>query len=70
MKQRTDRNNSKHIDNQKATCYYCGNEVEGSILKHVKEKYPARSTECYKCEKTGYFACQCKNTKTLENKRL
>ena len=24
-----------------------------SLLKHVKEKYPARSTECYKFEKTG-----------------
>ena len=62
-----DRNTSKHIENQKATCYDCGSTVQGSILKYVKEKYPARSTECYKCEKTRCFACQCKNTKTWEN---
>ena len=45
VKQKTDRNNSKHIDNQKITCYNCGNT--GSMLNHVKEKYPARSTKCY-----------------------
>ena len=36
-----------------------------SLLKHVKEKYPARSTECYKFEKTGHFARSYKNTKNV-----
>ena len=36
-----------------------------SLLKHVKEKYPSRSTECYKFEKTGHFACPYKNTKNV-----
>lgn len=50
MKQKTGKDNSKHIDSRKITCCKCGNTVQSSILKHVNEICPARYTKCYKCE--------------------
>ena len=61
IKQKTDKNNTKH----KIICYNCENAVQDSVLKQVREKYPARSTKFYKCEKTGNFARQCKNIKIV-----
>ena len=37
-------------------CYNCGNTVNGSIIKHLKELCPARNIECSKCFNTGHFA--------------
>ena len=51
IKQKTEKNNSKH----KIICYNCENTVQDSVLKQVREK----------CEKTGNFARQRKNTKIV-----
>ena len=42
------------------SCYNCGNKVTGSIFKH-KQKCPAKSHQCQKCQKSGHFASVCKS---------
>lgn len=48
-------------------CYNCGNNVNGSIIKH-KSSCPARNSKCYNCQITGHFTkfCKSKDIKKIE----
>ena len=71
MQDRQKLNNQQQKSRKKSTgntqCYNCGNNANGSIIKH-KKLCPARNAKCYNCQITGHFTTfhKKKDIKTVE----
>ena len=62
-------NKTSQKKNVSITCYNCGNNISGSIIKH-KAQCPAKTHTCNKCQRKGHYekVCRSKSVNSMVTK--
>ena len=58
------KNPNSTTNDKKISCFNCGYQISGSIVKH-KKQCAAKNAKCKKCSKMGHFANVCRSNKDI-----